>query len=158
MKKSIDVHIGEIKIAKRGETLKAILGSCVAVALIWRERKVCGLAHCLLPSSGDTNFKLGARYVDQAINSLLAMMKIKQNDYDKIEVIIVGGGTLSDFESTHNSTQIGINNFNKAQEIIKKLGMKILCSDGLGIDGRKISLDTESYIFSIERIPRISEV
>ena len=39
MQKIFDVHIGEVKIAKNGEVLKAILGSCVGIGIIWKEKK-----------------------------------------------------------------------------------------------------------------------
>ena len=73
MSREINVHIGEVKIATSDTILRALLGSCVGVAILWPERNIFGLAHCLLARSPDKEFKVGARYVDQAIYSLLSL-------------------------------------------------------------------------------------
>ncbi|MBK7889573.1 MAG: chemotaxis protein CheD [Bdellovibrionales bacterium] len=86
--KEINVHIGEVKIAKNGEILKAILGSCVAIGILWEKRGVCGLAHCLLAENPEKTFAIGGRFVDQAIPSLLALMKIRLENFGEIEVIL----------------------------------------------------------------------
>ncbi|MBX3041147.1 MAG: chemotaxis protein CheD, partial [Bdellovibrionaceae bacterium] len=93
--KVLDVHIGEVKVARNGETLKAILGSCVGIGLIWRRRGLCGLAHCLLPKSPVPTFVIGARFVDQAFPSLLALLKAHPEDYPELELILVGGGNMT---------------------------------------------------------------
>lgn len=82
-----------MKIAKNGEIMKAILGSCVGIGMIWKSKGVCGLAHCLLPECPAPTFEIGARYVDQAFRSLIAMMKIRSDDLDSVHVVLVGGGT-----------------------------------------------------------------
>ncbi|MEJ0004348.1 MAG: chemotaxis protein CheD [Pararobbsia sp.] len=48
------VRIGEAKAASHG-VLKATLGSCVGIGLLWRARQRCALAHCLLPESPSPN-------------------------------------------------------------------------------------------------------
>ena len=39
--KEINVHIGEIKVAKNGAILKTILGSCVGICFIWKKKGIC---------------------------------------------------------------------------------------------------------------------
>lgn len=47
----IRVRIGQLAVERRPVILKATLGSCVGVAMLWHERGVYGLAHCLLPTA-----------------------------------------------------------------------------------------------------------
>jgi chemotaxis protein CheD len=155
MKKVIDVHIGEVKIARKGELLKAILGSCVGIGIIWKERRICGLAHCLLPENPNPSYELGGRFVDQAMKSLLMLMRIKPDDYSKIEVVIVGGGNMTSPNAKDESHLVGSLNYKVAMNEAKKLGLNIVFSEGGGKQGRKISLDASNYTYKIEVIPRI---
>ena len=43
------VGMGEVRIGRRGEILRATLGSCIGIGVIWRQGGRCALAHCLLP-------------------------------------------------------------------------------------------------------------
>lgn len=155
MRKVLDVHIGQVKIAKNGELLKAILGSCVGIGIIWKDNEICGLAHCLLPKSPTPTFEIGGRFVDQAIRSLIALMKIKPTDIDAVSVIVVGGGNMTSPGVADTSDLIGTNNFNCAIQEIKKLNLKMIYSEGGGEEGRKIFIDGSDFSYKIEKIPRI---
>lgn len=156
MQKVLDVHIGELKIAKNGELLKAILGSCVGIGIIWKDRKLCGLAHCLLPENPNPTFEIGARYVDQAFRSLIAMMKIRQDDLGKVSVVIVGGGNMTGPAAADKSELVGANNFKVALREAKKHGLNITFSDGGGEEGRKICIDSSNFSYRLEKIPRLT--
>lgn len=155
MQKILDVHIGQVKIAKNGELLKAILGSCVGIGVIWRDQGTCGLAHCLLPESPTPTFEIGARFVDQAIRSLIAMMKIRSDDLDSVSVVIVGGGNMTSPGATDSSVLVGANNFKTAINEAKKHKLKVVFSDGGGEEGRKIFIDSSDFSYRVEKIPRI---
>lgn len=157
MSKVLDVHIGELKIAKHGEILKAILGSCVGIGVIWKEREICGLAHCLLPESPKPTAAIGARYVDQAVRSLLAMMKIKSEDVSSVEVVIVGGGNMLTQSFASQGDLVGETNFRVAMREAQKHGLRVVHSESGGSEGIKISIHSALMTFKIERIPRISE-
>jgi len=153
MQKVLDVHIGEVKIAKNGEMLKAILGSCVGVGIIWKEKKVCGLAHCLLPESPTPIFAIGARFVEQAFRSLLALMKIRPEDLAKIDVVIVGGGNMTSPGASQDL--VGASNFKVAIREAKNHNLRVIFSDGGGEEGRKIFIDASNCSYKVEKIPRI---
>lgn len=155
MQKVLDVHIGEVKIAKNGELLKALLGSCVGIGIVWKEKRICGLAHCLLPESPTPVFTIGGRFVDQAVRSLLAMMKIRPDNSSLVDVIVVGGGNMTSPGVADNSSLVGMNNFKVALREIKKHGLRIVHADGGGEEGRKILIDASNYSYQVEKIPRI---
>lgn len=157
MQKIIDVHIGEVKIAKNGELLKTILGSCVGIGIIWQSRAICGLAHCLLPQSPTPTFEIGARYVDQATRSLIALMKIGPEDFQDVNVIIVGGGNMTKPGVNNPLELVGSNNFKAAIHEAQKYHFKILYAEGGGEVGRKFSIDSCDYTYQIEKIPRMKK-
>ncbi len=155
MQKVLNVHIGEVKIAKKGEMLKAILGSCVGIGIIWKGKEMCGLAHCLLAESPSPTFEIGGRFVDQAFRSLLALMKIRPEDINDVEVVIVGGGNMTSPGIADSSKLVGTNNFRVALSEAKKHNLKVIHSEGGGEEGRKIFVNSADFSYIVKKIPRI---
>ncbi|GAB5407336.1 MAG: chemotaxis protein CheD [Aureliella sp.] len=153
--KTLHVHIGEVKIAKRQEHLKAILGSCVGIGLIWRQEKKCGLAHCLLPSAPEKSCEIGGRFVDQAIRSLVALMKIKKSDVADVHAIVAGGGNMTSFLTSRRRPMIGEANFQAAVSGLKQIGMRIVHADGGGELGRQLTVDAQRFTYDVQFISRL---
>ena len=119
------VKIGELKIARSPDILKATLGSCVGIAFLWKQKNRFGLAHCLLPEAPSPTYQIGARFVSQAIPSLLYMMKLKPADYAQLEVFLAGGGNMMDQLARSNPIHVGIQNAESAKKILNQLGIGI---------------------------------
>ncbi|WP_295904643.1 chemotaxis protein CheD [uncultured Bdellovibrio sp.] len=156
VKDVLSVHIGEVKVARNGETLKAILGSCVGIGFIWKRKSMCGLAHCFLPENPEKSFSISGRYVDQAIASLFALMKIRPEDVAEIDVIFAGGGNMTNPDAADNSKLIGGQNLSAAERELKKKGMKIVFVEYGGCQGRKVTIDSASCTYQVEAIPRLA--
>lgn len=148
------VRIGQVLVAREGETLKSLLGSCVGVALIWKNKKMCGLAHCLLPESPQKSYEINGRFVSQAIPSLLALMHIKPENFSEIEAVIAGGGNMTQPEERTNSKLIGAQNALRAQKFLRDLGIKIIFEDIGGEEGRRMSVNSTTGEFEVQKIPR----
>jgi chemotaxis protein CheD len=123
--KEIHVKIAEVHTGTEGVVLRATLGSCIGIAFIWREKKRCGLAHCFLPETTTEQNLLGAKYVNQAIISLMKIMKIKKSDVKDIEVYLAGAGNMMSKILKSNRSQIGKNNEASARKHLDLLGLKI---------------------------------
>lgn len=151
---NLDIHvkIGEVKISGPGNRLKATLGSCVGIAFLWKKEKLFGLAHCLLPSTDQILPDIGAKYVSQAITSLLSLMKIEKCNYKEIEVVLAGGGNMLAQLSTSNLNQVGELNSKVAREILKSLGLSIIMEDLGGTLGRQIFIDCTNATIEINKI------
>lgn len=152
MKNEIHVKISEVKTGRAGDRLKATLGSCVGIAFLWKEKGLFGLAHCLLPFSEGAQTDLGAKYVPQAIDSLVKIMKLEHIDAKKIEVIIAGGGNMLAQLSCHNSNNIGDQNIEAARKFLKSAGFFISHESVGGNEGRQIFIDCDSGIVEIQKI------
>lgn len=138
------VKIAEVKIGSTGDVLKAVLGSCVGIAFVWKERNLCGLAHCFLPEGDDKIHEISARYVNQGIVSLMILMKIKKEDIPNIEVYITGGSNMMNQLIKNNRGQIGKHNSDSTAKWLAHHGFKVKRSD-LGLDrGVKIYVDCTS--------------
>lgn len=157
MPKVIDVHIGQIKIARNGQILKAILGSCVGVGAIHARKNLCALAHCLLPKSTSPTYTIGGRYVDQAFKSILALLKVRASDIPDVSIIIAGGGNMTGKTSSSTSALIGEQNSQSALKEAEKYGLNVTHSEIGGNFGRIIYVNSESFSYKIENIPRLTE-
>lgn len=156
MKDKHDIHvkIGEIKTGRAGDILKATLGSCVGIAIIWKEKNIAGLAHCLLPQSPVPLNEIGAKYVNQAVASLKALLKITPENVHEVCVFIAGGGNMMAQLTNKNTDHIGIQNIKAARENLKLSGFAYKELEVGGDEGRQMIVDCDSGTVSIIRFER----
>ena len=147
--KDIHVKIGEVKIGREGDILRATLGSCVGIVFSWKEKKIFGLAHCLLPESPQSSSTIGAKFVSQAVPSLIALLKIKPENAREIEVYIVGGGNMMFQLSKSNVSHIGLQNIAAARKYLHLNGFKVRELELGGDDGRQVYVDCTSGKVSV---------
>jgi chemotaxis protein CheD len=136
------VKIGEVKTGRKPDILKATLGSCVGIAFIWPEKGLFALAHCLLPIAPENSSELGAKYVTQAIPSLIKLMGAKPENFGAIEVYLTGGANM--VESTKgpaNPNHIGVQNSETAERLLRQKGFKIKKMEVGGIAAKQITID-----------------
>jgi chemotaxis protein CheD len=154
---AIAVHIGQVKIARRGESLKALLGSCVGVGLLWKDRGIYGLAHCLLPECPTRPLTIGGRFVDQAVASLVALMRIRAHDIPQVVAVVAGGGNMTNPQAAAPDELVGAHNARVAMRELHKLGIVIAASDLGGDVGRTLYISGLDGRHHVQRLPRIFE-
>ncbi|RFU46850.1 hypothetical protein D0B32_15590 [Paraburkholderia sp. DHOC27] len=161
-----------IGIGSGADVLRATLGSCVGIGVLWRERGLYGLAHCLLPeapghaashaSSQVANQSqahsqpaaIGAKYVTQAIPSLLSLMQIQRSSYRELEVVLAGGANMVHYVRRPSHAPIGEQNFRTAQRLLDALGVRIVHTDVGGESGRQLLIDCRQHSFVVKKIAR----
>ncbi|MES2163445.1 MAG: chemotaxis protein CheD [Pseudomonadota bacterium] len=139
------VPMGKLEIGAHSGQLQALLGSCVGIAFLWKKRGCCGLAHCLLPEAPDRQCDTEARYVSQAVPSLLRLMGATEADYPDIEVVVAGGAHM--FGRRAPRLQVGQQNAAAAHKYLRECGLNVsYCRLG-GKCGRTLTIDcaTQSY-------------
>jgi len=150
------VNIGELRVGARTDQLQALLGSCVGIALLWKKRGRCGLAHCLLPESPLPPTELGARYVSQAVPSLLRLMGACVADYADIEVVVAGGGNM--LEACSARFQIGQQNIDAAQKHLRLHGLHVRFAEVGGKCGRTLTVDCATQEVRVSAIQKPARV
>lgn len=126
------VGIGEVKVDQGDVTLSAYgVGSCVVIILYDAEKKIGGLAHCLLPSGNAESL----RYPKGAIAEMIKQMSKMGVRHDKIVAKILGGAAM--FEDFGRHT-IGRRNVAQAIEELSKLNIPIIAEDVFGNWGRSV--------------------
>jgi chemotaxis protein CheD len=152
MDERAEVHVamGDLQVVRHGETLVALLGSCVAIALLWRAGGRCAMAHCLLPSGPGSAMRIGGRYVDQAVPSLIRLLGITEADKGDVEVVLTGGASM--LRSTRVAGAVGKLNIAAACEALEAHGLSITHMDVGGRRGRQVRIDTRHYQYAVKTI------
>jgi len=155
------VGMGQLSVGTPGQQLQALLGSCIGIGFIWKNGPCCGLAHCLLPEAPGAEHALGARYVSQAVPSLLRLMGVRQADYADIDVVLAGGASMFGPAHAHGRLQVGRQNAQAAQKYLDQCGLHVsFCALG-GRHGRQLLIDCARHSYAVtdvvtppELIPR----
>lgn len=151
----LHVTIGKVKVARPGQTLHAILGSCIGIGFMFQERGIYGLAHCLLSKSKVDDGTGGGRHVDTAISSLASMMMLTPADHRKVRVFLAGGANMTMPDGTDPSRLVGSVNASFALKAVKAAGFRIQHDDLGGTSGRQVTIDCNDGTYSIATIPRL---
>ncbi|MYM93469.1 chemotaxis protein CheD [Duganella vulcania] len=150
MPRCLQVQIGKLEVGERSDQLHALLGSCVGIAFLWKKRGCCGLAHCLLPEAPAREPAFGARYVSQAVPSLLRLMGAAEADYPDIEVVVAGGAHM--FQHQTPRLQVGQKNAAAAHKYLRQWGLNVsYCRLG-GHHGRTLTVDCTTQSFAVTDI------
>ncbi|MCC7596017.1 chemotaxis protein CheD [Janthinobacterium sp. FW305-129] len=146
------VGMGQLSVGTPGQQLQALLGSCIGIGFIWKNGPCCGLAHCLLPEAPGADSSLGARYVSQAVPSLLRLMGVRQADYADIEVVLAGGASMFGPAHVHGRLQVGRQNAEAAQKYLAQCGLHVgFCALG-GRHGRQLLIDCARHSYAVTEV------
>lgn len=151
----IPVQIGEVKVGHAGQSLNAILGSCIGLGFIAPKKGVCGLAHALLAKSTEPSSKGDGRHVDQAIATLLKQMGVGPDEVRDVRTFIAGGANMTLPVGTDPSRLVGTLNADFARQALRSARLRIVHDDTGGEYGRRVTLDCTTGDFSIATIPRL---
>jgi chemotaxis protein CheD len=145
---------GQMQIGQGEQVLTALLGSCVGIGMIWRKQGRCGLAHCFLPDGVEAD-EGSARYVSAAVPGLLAMMGVRREQYDEVDVVIAGGARMLNLRPVGGA--VGTRNIEAARSQLSLRGLQVRFQDVGGSQGRRMSIDCDQQTFSVVRIAREQE-
>ncbi|SFU58444.1 chemotaxis protein CheD [Pseudoduganella namucuonensis] len=145
-----EVGMGRLAAGSRGDTLVAVLGSCVGLALLWPQGGRCALAHCLLPAAPPGERGMGARYVDQAVPSMLTVLGATPADYADIDVVVAGGASM--LGPGTGLLTVGRQNIVAALAVLQRYGLRVTDSDLGGHAGRRMLIDCARYQCAIQTI------
>ncbi len=154
---SLPVQIGQVKIGRAGQSLNAILGSCIGLGFLHPTMGIYGLAHALLAQSTGPSTKGDGRHVDHAINALLTQMNVSGKAKRKVQVFLAGGANMTLPAGTDPSRLVGQINADYARKAVREAGLRVFHDDTGGVLGRRVTIDCTSGEFNIASIPRLGK-
>lgn len=151
------VGMAQYMVLKAPEILRSSgLGSCIGIALYDPFAKVGGLAHAMLPKHRPGRGDNRAKYVDTAIDAMLAEMEALGASRANIVAKLAGGSQM--FPEMESALVIGTKNIAAAQEYLGKLGIPILGQDVGGNFGRTVEFDCQDGSLYIKTINRQTKI
>ncbi len=142
MSQIITVGVAQIRNSSSPDVLRTILGSCVAICIYDRMKKIGGMAHVLLP----VNLKRTVnpeKYADTAIPLLVKSLLQEGAKKENLSAKITGGASMFKFGSNIVLGQIGDRNIEQTKIELQKLDIPILVEDVGGNLGRVIDFYLE---------------
>ena len=131
----IRVKIGGLEVAKSPEVLETLLGSCVALMLYDRGKKIGGMAHIMLPYADSPNVKDPGKYANTAVPTLIDKMSALGARPDKLVAKIAGGAAM--FKSS-NTINVGKKNVEATKKELSKYKIRIVGEDVGGEGSRTV--------------------
>lgn len=152
-----DVHVKmcEVRTGTAPQILRTTLGSCVGIALLWRERDLVALAHCLLPESATRTLQPSAKYVTDAVPWLLQLMGATPEQYPQLEAVVAGGACMVHHEKPAPYGLIGEQNTGMATRLLAAAGIRVVHTDIGGTSGRQLNIDCGTQQYAVRTFERI---
>ncbi|NMB32939.1 MAG: chemotaxis protein CheD [Clostridium sp.] len=150
----IKVGMADLKAMRHPAVLTTLgLGSCVGIALFDTSTNIIGLAHAMLPESSQIKNRANvAKFVDTAIDTLIAKMERLGAAREGIVAKLVGGSQMFAFSQGSELMRIGHRNVKAAKDKLKQLGIPVIAEDTGGGYGRTIEFDSAMGILLIKTI------
>ncbi len=138
--KFVDVDTGEVRISSKPVILRAMaIGSCVAVAVYHRYKKIGGLAHIMLPGrSLKEESECRTKYAENALDILFDKVNKLDIKIDDLEVSLVGGANVLDDGNIPDLVVRSVLDY------LKKLNIRWKGKMTGGKERRSVFLDTTS--------------
>jgi chemotaxis protein CheD len=140
------VGMGQVAVTRQPGRLKAVLGSCVGVALYHPSARAGALAHVVLPEAAGRAEHPG-KFADTAVPHLLKLLAREGVPAAGLIAKIAGGANM--FGHT-GPLRIGDNNIQAVLNALRAAGLHVSGQDVGGGVGRRVTLDCASGEFVVE--------
>lgn len=144
------LYPGQVFVSADGTKISTILGSCAAVCLWDKRKRIGGMNHYLLPEGGE-NSANPYRYGNNANSALLKQMLALGCNVKDLQAKIFGGASafMADPENS-----LGAQNVKLAEEFLQELRIPLILKDVSGKRGRRLTFhadDGTTYLKVFEK-------
>jgi chemotaxis protein CheD len=138
--KEILVGMGQIAVGQSPQRMRAILGSCIGVALYHPGRKTGVMAHVVLPDSAG-RAGIPGKFADTAVPQMLELLRKQGMPTYGLTAKLTGGANM--FNGS-GPLQIGDANAVAVAAALKKVGIRVTAQEVGGTHGRRVDFDCAS--------------
>jgi len=133
------LYPGQLFVSQEGVTISTILGSCAAVCLWDRRKKMGGMNHYLLPEGLESSPN-PYRYGNNANAALLNQLISRGSDVSDLQAKIFGGSSAFGADPENS---LGAQNVLLAEEFLLKVHIPLMLKDTSGKRGRRLTFHTD---------------
>lgn len=141
------VGMGQIAIFAPPDLARAVLGSCVGVALFDEQTKLSALAHVVLPNSEGRSVATPGKFADTAVAALKQSLVEKGANPRRIQAKIAGGGNMF---AGKGPFQIGTQNIEAVKTHLTAHSIRLVSEHVGGMHGRRVTLHPTTHRLVIE--------
>jgi len=134
------VGMGQITAGQAPQRMRAILGSCIGLALYHPGRKTGVMAHIVLPESAGRDGTPG-KFADTAVPHMLELLRKQGMPIHGLAAKLAGGANMF---NTSGPLQIGDANAEAVATALRKAGIRVAGQDVGGTRGRRVDFDCAS--------------
>lgn len=155
---NITIGISDLNVAKPPDILVTYaLGSCVGICLYDQAAKVAGLAHILLPQSGQMpGNNSPMKFADTAIPMLVTKMAAKGARPNQMKAKIAGGAQMFAAMNNASIANIGQRNVAAVKDTLRRMSIPIVAEETGSNYGRTLLFNSEDFSMTI-RSPKRPE-
>ncbi len=146
IEKDTAVGMGQIALGRDSARLRAVLGSCISVALHHLRGRVGTMAHIVLPDSGGRDHAVG-KFADTAIPHMIKLLEEAGVNKSGLVAKVAGGARMF---GHGGPLQIGEANAEAVRRILAEVGIHIAAEDLGGNSGRRVTLDCSTGNLLVE--------
>jgi chemotaxis protein CheD len=129
------VGMGQIAAGGAPQQMKAIVGSCIALAFYHSRLKMGAMAHIVLPDSTGRTGTPG-KFADTAVPRMLELLKESGTPTHCLLAKLAGGANMF---GTAGPLQIGEANIEAVTQTLRKAGIRVIAQDVGGSRGRRVT-------------------
>ncbi|MGK0290576.1 MAG: chemotaxis protein CheD [bacterium] len=142
MAQIVRVPIGGIGIAKAGDKILTVVGSCVSIMLYDKKIKLGGMIHIML-GYHKGRIDNPTKYVDTGVPFLIQKMQEAGAGIHRLKAAkIAGGGEM--FPSYSPETNVAKNNVKATYDILAQHDIQVIAADCGRNKGRRVTFDIET--------------
>ena len=139
---------GELHCASEPTVISTVLGSCVAVCLWDKTRRVGGMNHFVLPHDVDSH--VNPRYGDAAIDQLKQLLLSSGSHVGHIKAKVFGGANVLPVNSAGDT--VGRKNIELALERLRSHGIPLIAQATGGVSGYMIKFNSSTGQATIRKL------
>jgi chemotaxis protein CheD len=136
------LYPGQLFVAREPAVITTILGSCAALCLWDRRKKIGGMNHYLLPEGEETGPNR-LRYGNVANPALLKELLALGCEIKNLQAKVFGGSSAF---AANPLTSVGTRNSQLAEEFVREAGIRLVGKDVSGKHGRKLLFHTQDGV------------
>ena len=140
------VGMGQIAAGRAPEQMKAVLGSCIGLAIYHPRLKTGALAHIVLPDSAGRAGTPG-KFVDTAVPEMVKLLRELGAPAYGLTAKLAGGGNM--FKGS-GPLQIGDANAAAVIQALRGAGIRVAGQDVGGTKGRRVVFDCDGGGMTVE--------
>jgi chemotaxis protein CheD len=145
------LYPGQVFVTRDPITISTILGSCAAICLWDRHKRVGGMNHYLLPEgSGDGPNRL--RYGNVANDELLHQVLALGSEVRNLQAKIFGGSSAF---AVDLSQSLGSRNVELAESFLRSAGIPVVDRDVSGKHGRRLVFQISDGVTIIKNFDQL---